>query len=283
MAMDADGNVVFQGQSGSANLSSTPENRLRKNLSHATEGCPPPSFVCGCFAGLINRETRSKGLEQLRAVFPAAEVRAEPDYTAALYAAPPETDVLIISGTGSLVCSRTESGIKKSGGRGYMLGDEGSAYQFGRESLRHFLAHPDRASEALRSQVETLFNGTEESEIIPQIYKSATPAATLAKLAKAFSMDVRAREPYALAALDRHLEQLLDVVTLHVDRHLNPEQPHLDICLSGGVWKGSPIFKDRFTELATARFAPRTLNIHRIARPPLYGAVQLAREMHHGN
>src|SRR5687768_11645928 len=121
LAVDFDGNIVFQGQSGAANLASTPENRLRRNLSHATDGCPHADYVCGCFAGLVSDDLRRRGEDHLKSLFPRAEVRAEPDYTAALYASPPGTDVCVIAGTGSLVCSRGADGILKSGGMGYIL------------------------------------------------------------------------------------------------------------------------------------------------------------------
>jgi len=282
MAVDDAGKILFQGQSGSANLVSTPENRLRKNLSQAITGCPPATHVCGCFAGLINEDLRRKGIDQLRALFPNAALRAEPDYTAAFYASEPETDVCVIAGTGSLVCSRTEHGMAKSGGRGYLLGDEGSAYQFGRDAVRHFLRTPDEASEAMKDGVQSVFGTLREPEIVAQIYRGATPAGIMAKFAKYIGQDAKAGVPYAVQSLDRNLGELVEVLAEHVRRHPIPKDT-LTICLAGGVWKGMAIFRERFAELATARFPDRQVNVLRIQKPPLYGAVQLAREIKNGN
>ncbi|HEY0867548.1 MAG TPA: BadF/BadG/BcrA/BcrD ATPase family protein, partial [Fimbriimonas sp.] len=185
VAMDERGKILFQGQSGAANLVSTPENRLRRNLASATRGCPAASHVCGCFAGLINRETWERGIDRLREIFPAAQVRAEPDYTAALYASPPDTDVCVIAGTGSLVCSKSESGIVKSGGRGYILGDQGSGFHYGRDALVHFLNHPGSASRALSDEIERLFGSPDEGTIVAAVYRTAPPSTLLAKLVRA--------------------------------------------------------------------------------------------------
>lgn len=278
LAVDDAGSVLFQGQSGAANLVSTPENRLRKNLTHATDGCPDASFVCGCFAGLISDEVRQRGLDHLRNLFPGAIVRAEPDYTAALYASPPETDICVISGTGSLVCSRLGGKIVKSGGRGFILGDAGSAYQFGRDALMYFLDNREEASPALRNQINDLFGTDEESAIVPTIYKAQTPATIVSKLAKALGSDAKVAQPYALESIDRNMSALAAIVARHAAKHL-PDRRVLHISLAGGLWKAAPLFKERLAHYTQEMLTRQEIVVSRITRPPLQGAVELAREM----
>jgi N-acetylglucosamine kinase-like BadF-type ATPase len=278
LAIDEEGKVLFQGQSGAANLVSTPENRLRKNLAHATDGCPRADYVCGCFAGLISDETRHRGEEHLRQLFPSAKVRAEPDYVAAFYASPEDTDVCVIAGTGSLVCSLGPNGIVKSGGRGYILGDYGSGYHFGRDALIHYLDSPATCTENLRRAVRDLFHAEDEGTIVAAVYKSPTPAGILAKLAKALGADARDGEPYALESLERNLSLLVEVVERHVRNHV-PNNGHVHISLAGGVWKAAAVLRDRFAELAAQSLPDRQVVVSRIVRPPLYGAVELAKEI----
>ena len=278
LAVDDAGSIVFQGQSGAANLVSTPENRLRKNLTHATDGCPSASFVCGCFAGLISDEVRQKGLEHLRTLFPGAIVRAEPDYTAALYAAPPETDICVISGTGSLVCSRIGGRVVKSGGRGYLLGDVGSAYQFGRDALMYFLDNRDEASSILRHQVVDMFGTDDESAIVPTIYKAQTPATIVSKFAKSLGADSKSGHAYALESIDRNMAALAGIVARHARKHLHDRRV-LNISLAGGLWKAAPLFKERFAHYTQAMLARHEVHVSKITRPPLQGAVEMAREM----
>lgn len=282
LAMDENGNVLFQGQAGAANLLSTPEPRLRKNLSFAVQGCPKAEYVCGCFAGLINEEVRGKGEDILRGLFPGASVRAEPDYTAALYASAPETHVCVIAGTGSLVCSRKDGKVVKSGGRGYILGDFGSGYQFGRDALIYYLDDPEHASPNLRRAVTELFGTGDEGAIVAAVYRSATPAGLLGKLAKVVGIDARAGEAYAISSVEKHVAQLVEVVKRHIHEHVPPAE-NLHVSLAGGVWKVAAIFRDQFGQMLGNAFPEREVTTYRIARPPLYGAVELAKELRIGH
>jgi N-acetylglucosamine kinase-like BadF-type ATPase len=281
LAVDALGNVLYQGHSGAANLVTTPENRLRRNLSHALKGCPAPAFVCGCFAGLINEEVRVRGLLHLRQLFPAATVRAEPDYTAAFYASPAGTDVCVIAGTGSLVCSRLNGEIVKTGGRGYILGDEGSSYQYGRDAVTFFLRHPGSASVNLRETILEHFGSLEESNIVAAVYRAGTPATVLGKFARALGQDAQSGQSYAVESLRRHNTDLVDCVAVHVERF--GQKPKLNVTLAGGLWKASPIFRETFAVELSRRLEGCDVNVMRLNRPPLYGAIELAKEMVHGN
>lgn len=278
MAVDDFGKVLFLGQSGAANLVTTPENRLRKNLTHATDGCPSAKFVCGCFAGLVSDEVRQAGIDHLQALFPSAVVRAEPDYTAAFFASPRETDICVISGTGSLVCSREGSAIRKSGGRGFILGDVGSAYQFGRDALLSYLNFPELASPTLRNQIFELFGSYEESVIVPTIYRAQTPAPIVAKLAKSLGADYRAGVPYAIESLRRNSNELASVTAAHARAHMG-DRIELNVCLAGGLWKAIPVFRDQFANYLSSMLSDRIVRVVKITKPPLHGAVELARMM----
>jgi len=277
LAVDADGGVLFQGQAGAANLVTTPEPRLRKNLASASEGCPSATAVCGCFAGLVNEELRRKGEGLLRELYPGAAVRAEADYAAAYYASEAGTDVCVIAGTGSLVCSRVGDRIVKSGGRGYILGDFGSGYHFGRDALLHYLDHPADASKRVRQAVEEAFRTTDEGQIVAAVYRSQTPAGLLAKLAKPLGLDAQAGERYALESIERNFSLLVPIVVKHVHEHL-PDGHKLAVSLSGGVWRSNIVFRDHFASLLTEALPRRIVFVERLRRPPLFGAVELAKE-----
>lgn len=280
--MDDAGTVLFQGQSGAANLVSTPEGRLRRNLTNAAKGCPKPDFVCGCFAGLISSQTRERGLGILADTFGVpATFRAEPDYTAALYASP-EADICVISGTGSLVCSRNNGQIVKSGGRGYILGDEGSGFSFGRDALMHFLKHPEDSTPYLRDQIEDVFGSLDESVLVTGVYKAPSPATILARLVKAVGHDAADGQPYAVESVQKHMADLAHLVCTHVKRN-HRHADRLSISLAGGVWKASAQFKEAFLVHLKSELPLVEWEMHRLLRPPLYGAVELAKELNHGN
>lgn len=276
MAIDNAGELVFQGQSGSANLASTPIFRLRQNLSQAVRGAPEPTCVCACFAGLLTEEDRSRAVHLLQELFPNAKLHAEPDYTAAYWASEPGTDICLIAGTGSLVCSWNGTRIVKSGGRGYLLGDYGSAYTYGKDALLHYLNDPNSASPPLRKTVHDLFGHEDEPSIISRLYHAPSPQAMIAKLAKPLAADAKFGAEYAHSSLQKNASMLADIVSKHIEQHI--ESKHVKICLAGGLWKTSQVFIDAF-ESALSKATSRIFELDRIKHPPVHGAVKLAREM----
>ena len=282
MALDHNGQVVHQGQAGSANLVSTPERRLRSNLVQATRECPSADFICGCFAGLMTESDRRRAESYLAALFPAARVHAEPDYAAAFSASEAGTDVCVIAGTGSLVCSRINGVMIKSGGRGYILGDEGSAYQFGREALLEFFRNPSQASDAMKETVVKLFESQQENAIISRLYQLPSPQSTIAKLAKPLGHDAKEGRTYALEVIARLIVPLVEVVAGHSSRCF-PDAKSLKITLAGGLWQNAPQFRDAFSRVLEEKLPRMILDVHRIVKPPVFGAVMLAKEMAHVN
>lgn len=282
MALDQHGQVIHQGQSGSANLVSTPERRLRTNLMQATRECPEADYICGCFAGLMTEDDRRRAESYLSSLFPVARVHAEPDFAAAYSAAETGTDICIIAGTGSLVCSRVNGKMVKSGGRGFLLGDEGSGFHFGRDALIAYFKGPQTVSEAMKEALLKQFETLEEAAIISRLYQLPSPHAVLAKFAKVLGSDAKEGRPYALEAIDVQMGRLTDVVVDHAERHF-PSAKDLKMTLAGGLWQNAPQFRDVFTRKLEEKMPKMNLEVHRIVKPPVYGAVMLAKEMAYVN
>jgi N-acetylglucosamine kinase-like BadF-type ATPase len=172
--------------------------------------------------------------------------------------------------------------VVKSGGRGYILGDYGSGFHYGRDALIHYLDHPKTASSTLKAAVLEVFGTDQESKIVSSLYKSGSAPQVLGRLARVLGTDATAGEPYALASLERNTSALANVVREHVNRFLKAH-PSLGVSLAGGMWKGAPIFKTRFQELLQEMLPDIDLTVTRIAKPPLYGALELAKELRVGN
>ncbi len=280
VALDAEDDVLHQGQSGSANLASTPMFRLRQNLVHATRGCPMPDYVCGCFAGLLTAEDAERAISLLRELFPDARIHVEPDYAAAFFASEPETDICVICGTGSLVCSWDGKKMVKSGGRGYLLGDEGSAFQYGRDALLSYFENSAGASTPLKKCIVDLFEAEDEATIVSRLYRSPSPQAALAKLAKPLAADAKNGTKYAVDSISRNAATLAKVVMKHAETFMSWKK-EIRVSLSGGLWKTSGVFVDGLA----ANLAPSKVDfqLERIKIPPVYGAVKLAKEMASGH
>ncbi|HEY3781275.1 MAG TPA: BadF/BadG/BcrA/BcrD ATPase family protein [Fimbriimonadaceae bacterium] len=275
LATDENDEVLFRGNSGAANLTSTPDDLLRNHIKSALRNSPVPSHVCGCFAGLITPDDGERAANILKGIFPNSAIRVEPDYCAALAACPNGTDICVIAGTGSLVCSRPKSNVFKSGGRGYLLGDYGSAFRYGREFLQHHLDSED--IQQLAAILNPLFGSTDEALLLSAIYRGGPPAPRLAKLAAQFAQDVTSQEPYALDFLLNETQRLSSVVISHAEQHF-PLLKETNVCLAGGLWKISPIYESELEIRLKELSGGRQINIHRIKRAPVMGAVILAKE-----
>jgi N-acetylglucosamine kinase-like BadF-type ATPase len=277
LATNVDGEQVFQGQAGAANLASTPPHRLRQNLQKAIAGCPAPKVVCGCFAGLLTDADRGRACDLLQGLFPDARVRAEPDYVAALYAPATPIDVCVIAGTGSLVCSIQEGRPVKSGGRGFILGDAGSAFRNGRDALVRYLDAPETASDTMREAVLQTLGSEIESEVVARLYQSATPASVLAKLARPLAIDAKSGDEAAVEIVEKNMMELARVTSGHIARHF-PSCPKIRLGIAGGLWQ-SAVYVRAFESSLCRCLDPLPFELTVVKRPPVYGAVALAKEM----
>ena len=281
LAINSAGEPVFHGQSGAANLATTPDPLLRRHLARATEACPDAVAVCGCFAGLLTVADRRRAEALLREVFPGAAVRAEPDYAAAFAAADSPIDVCVIAGTGALACSAKDGAWVKTGGGGYLIGDQGSAFDLGRRALQHYLFSDQPPSPLTLSLIEQTFETTANDEIVARLYDHQSPPAMLAKLAPALSKDAEAGYSYAVEALDAAMGALACLTVQHIHRHV-PGAGTVRIGLAGGVWKTSATVLRVFISSIRGQL-DRSFDVERLRRPPVYGATALAKELTLGN
>jgi len=278
LAVDEKGTAVFRGQSGPANLLSTPKSAILQSLRAATNNCPPPASVCGCFAGLVSDASRKQAQSYLKSVFPGAKkIRTEPDFVAALAACGPTTDVCVIAGTGSIVCSWQDSVAVKSGGRGPLLGDPGSAAQIGRRFLSAYLDDPSAASAKMKRYLNEIFESSEEREVIVNLYGSPSPPAALAKLGKAVAAESLAGSVAAGEIVRTEMAALSRLLQKHV-RSFGGARTSYRVGLAGGLWKCSPIYKEAFHRALETETPEMTFDLFILRRPPVEGAVSLAKE-----
>ncbi|MFN3728433.1 MAG: N-acetylglucosamine kinase [Fimbriimonadaceae bacterium] len=278
LAIRDDGDVVFEGMGGPANWSSTRRELLLRELWAATKDCPSPDIVAACFAGLLSEEDRIEAETVLGSLFPEARVLARPDYFAAIEACPDDATACVIAGTGSLICSKSDGKIVKSGGRGFLIGDRASAFAYGIRALRHYL-DPGKAdvSQDLERHIEEVFETTREDSILATLYRGGSPAAVAAKLAKALAVDALHGHSYALQELELQSGAFGVEIMHHLNRYHGREESW-KLYLTGGLWEADPIFQAKLEEKIRDLADERELDIERLEVDPLEGAVKLAFE-----
>ncbi|MCB0826160.1 MAG: hypothetical protein KDC26_08215 [Armatimonadetes bacterium] len=282
---DENGNVVFEGKAGSANLASTPEAEIKRNLEDALKGAPKVDFVFGGFAGLLTASDRHRAINILNFVTGTEAVEAQPDFHAAI-AADPETIGIVISGTGSKVASRTRAGVVKSGGGGLYLGDLGSAADIGRRAIHATIlsACREEATNEFWRTLADLFGTDEPDQVVAAVYRSLTPAAKLARIAPSVVFDADRGKKYARECLDGALSDLADEVWCHAKlHHANLEV--LKLSATGGLWEVKPEMLDYFIAIVERRKPdvvshplPK-IELTKLEIAPVVGAVNLAREL----
>jgi glucosamine kinase len=271
LARHGDG-VVHQGEGGPGNPLSTSARHLARSFAEALDGCPDPAIVAVCAAGAAGADGRGRIERLIRQRFPGVTVVVAPDYVAALMAAGADADVVVVAGTGSVVCSRADAGTARvSGGHGWIVGDHGSAARLGRSVLDHHCAAAG-VDATLAAAMHTAYGTSEPARLIAALHGSEAPAAFLARAAPVLTAAALDGHPWAIATLDRQMQALAVTTCAHVERWSHPAAR---IALCGGVWR-SAAARVAF-ERAIVRRLPRA-SVAACATTPTEGAVALALE-----
>lgn len=99
------------------------------------------AVFCG-IAGAASGDNRRRLTERVRKKYPSLTIELNTD-SANLFAMDDEADMVVISGTGSVVFVKQGNEFVGFGGWGYLLDEAGSAYDIGRDALRAALAEED--------------------------------------------------------------------------------------------------------------------------------------------
>lgn len=145
----ADGGEVRQWSEGAANQRLMTDRELGDHFRTIAAKVPEPVGALGIgLAGSRTDAHRERILKLAARVWPGVPCVATNDLETALAAEPARKGVaarvLVLSGTGSCCFGRAADGrTAKSGGRGDLLGDRGSAADIGRSGLRVLMASYD--------------------------------------------------------------------------------------------------------------------------------------------
>jgi N-acetylglucosamine kinase-like BadF-type ATPase len=187
-----------------------------------------------------------------------------------------EPGIGAISGTGSNVFGVGPNGCTwRVGGWGHLLGDEGSGYWLGVESIRAALADRDGSGPetALRQAAVSFFDVPNVEALPPLVYSKpltkgeiASFAIETAKLAE--HGDAVACELY-LRAADELAAQILTVI-----RHAGLGEDPFPVGLIGSAYRAGPVFVDPLA--AAVRAAAPRAQVSVVEMAPVGGSLELA-------
>jgi N-acetylglucosamine kinase-like BadF-type ATPase len=186
--------------------------------------------------------------------------------------------IALICGTGSLAWGRNQSGqTARSGGWGYLLGDEGSGYWIARAGLQAAVqaadgrAQPTVLLEAMLAALEA----NAPDDLVGIVYGPEMTRERLADLSRVV-FEAAAHDAVARAIVEQAAEQLAAMVgALRQRLELRPGQ--FPLALAGGVIVSQPLLRTRLDErLSAIGASPAAVGL---VAEPVRGAVVLARHL----
>lgn len=139
--------------------------------------------------------------------------------------------LVLISGTGSIAYALTKEGdLKRRGGFGPLLGDEGSGYWIGLKALQAFLKGKEgRGKETLLSYlIGEELDVDDPRELLSQRYQKELSHTRIASLTRLVIFAMEAKDPVAISIIHEAVKELSSLV-----KALNTQEREL--VLMGGV------------------------------------------------
>jgi len=279
---DDQGQIVAEARQSGANLQAVGELEVEKVLHEVMEEALGdrtivPAAICLGIAGVDRADDSATVRGIMRRIGYKARVVVVNDALVALEAgAPGQPGIVVVSGTGSISYGRNAKGeAARSGGWGYVLGDEGSGYWIGRAALRAVLREADKRgpATALSDMLLAHFGVSQAQELIHQVYNTSLKPTAIGALAKCVQSAFSQGDPVAIGIL-RGAANELEAFALSVARRLELVGEPFVFILAGGIFRAVPWLEEEL-ERRLPVAAPGS-RVRLLDREPAFGAVALA-------
>lgn len=161
-------------------------------------------------------------------------------YIALLGAFGGQPGIIVISGTGSICFGLDENGeLFRSGGWGYLLGDEGSGYFIGHQSVLAALKDQDGRGKKtiLRGKIESELGLSSIDQIVREIYiKNSIQKEQIANLAPIAFQCAEMGDVTALEIITQTAVEISEMIKA-VGKKMNRENRNVEIAHIGSVFK----------------------------------------------
>ncbi|NOU75728.1 N-acetylglucosamine kinase [Paenibacillus sp. LMG 31458] len=262
MFLGSDRSVLGEGRSDGCNYQTVGETGARESLRQAITqalgqievitGDDPETIKVECavfgMAGLDTERDHEVLTRIIRDVLKSERIEAnkvivENDALIALFgAAGGQPSVLVISGTGSIVCGVNELGrYVRSGGWGHVAGDEGSGYWIGKKAVASVFKMLDGRGETtlLRDGILTFLGLENAEDLYNWIYGEAYSVDKVADLSAIVKKCVDEGDAVAMSIVEQSAHELFSGV-MAVLKELKMANDPFQLFLQGGVLSHVP-------------------------------------------
>ncbi len=234
--------------------------------------------VSACLSGLGRASARILTEEALKKANLANHIFTESDAAATLHGAfDGEPGIIVIAGTGSIAFAKTPDGkTLRCGGWGYLLGDEGSGYDLGRQALIHALKHFDGRGEKtiLREKLEAFFQVESIDEAVGEVYAKFARRGDMAQFAPILFSAAETGDAVAQNILKNAVSALVELVDALCQQM--PEGERWPLALYGNLFKNKAFYLMPFESFLKEKGLP--IEIVPPKHPPEVGAALLGFE-----
>ena len=277
---DASGNIVTKARGAGANLVVHGELAVEKVLYQLIEDLESPgpvAAICLGMAGVDRPDEKELIQGVMRRLGMRHAVRIVPDALIALVAGAPEgIGIVVVAGTGSIAYGVDRQGqTARSGGWGYLLGDEGSAFWLGHAAVRQGIRAVDG-----RGPATTLFDRIAQQleldvpdGLVKWFYDQELSRHRVANLASVVEEAANDGDDTASSLLDQAAQHLARAGRA-VSRQLDFVEPY-PFVQAGGVFKACPSLYRRLEAILDLPQAQAV----RLEGEPAQGAVTLALQL----
>lgn len=226
------------------------------------------------FFGLAgaDRPAEKMKLEQALAPLYGSKVTIDNDAVTALYSGTfGMPGIVLIAGTGSIAYGVDTLGNRhRVGGWGYLLGDEGSGFDLGRQALTAVLRHYDGRGEITRLTPMVLehYQLDDPSKLITHVYSGANPRKAIAEAGQLAITAAEQGDTVACRLLDEACDKLFELVTACQQKTGETGA----IVLAGGLLGGGSWLARKLAQKLTSRQS----HVMIPKAPPVAGALVMA-------
>ena len=286
---DGAGRVLGRGTAGASNPKAIGFGAAFEALEAATGAAfaaadrprEPVAVACLGLAGFAQIEDRQRLQAWSEGWSLCGKLLAVSDGALVLAAGTPEGwGVAVIAGTGSIAVGADPTGkTARSGGWGYLFGDEGSAYNLVLAALKRSARRADGRDPSLRGDdpvtmaLLSALEVTEPAELVAAVYAPGMNRTRIAALAPVV-LDAMEHDPAIVADLLEPAGDDLGAMAAAVARSLGWPGGRLPLALAGGfLLRAEPVRQSLLDHLSRQGYQPEPTMVG----DPVAGAVVLAR------
>jgi N-acetylglucosamine kinase-like BadF-type ATPase len=286
VALLAEGNTVLgRGESGPSNMHAVGMTRACQSLEEAIQaafaaaGVEPGTVRSACLglAGADRPEEKELLTQWAERIRLAERVELTSDGSLLLAAGTPEGwGLALVSGTGSIVVGRGPDGqMSRSGGWGYLLGDEGSGYELVVSALKAILRERDGRGQptALTGRLLEAMGLRSAQEMIPAVYSGGWDRPKLSALSPVVIAVADEGDVEAGKILETSADEIARAAEATV-RSLQLTGKVIPVAMAGGVFLGAASYRQRVVR----RMEELGIKVGSVSlvEVPALGAVRLA-------